>query len=181
MTASITWITPLSANTSVEMMVALLTFTQADTGAIQPLPSRTLKVRTLPCSVLACPAFTSAAITFPAITWSLRRPANFSLSFSKLSKVPAGSLAKASSVGANTVNGPGPLSASTNPAAFTAATKVLKLPAATAVSTISADIAGPDNPNAPAITTALISFFIYISIWLMNHCDKFISHESESK
>ena len=50
--------------------------------------------------------------------------------------MPAGSLANAASVGANTVNGPLPLSVSTRPAAFTAATRVLKLPAATAVSTI---------------------------------------------
>jgi hypothetical protein len=38
------------------------------------------------------------------------------------------------------VNGPGPLSVSTNPAAFTAATNVLKPPAATAISTISSVI-----------------------------------------
>src|SRR5512147_2026468 len=56
---------------------------------------------------------------------------------SKVSMVPAGSLAKASSVGAKTVNGPAPLRVSTNPAACTAATKVLKRPSATAVSTIS--------------------------------------------
>ena len=37
---------------------------------------------------------------------------------SSVSTVPAGSLANASSVGANTVNGPGPLSVSTRPAAF---------------------------------------------------------------
>src|ERR1700722_3457179 len=54
------------------------------------------------------------------------------------SMVPGGSLAKAASVGAKTVNGPAPLSVSTSPAALIAATSVLKLPAATAVSTISA-------------------------------------------
>ena len=53
------------------------------------------------------------------------------------STVPFGNLAKASSVGANTVNGPLPFKVSTKPAALTAATRVLKLPAATAVSTIS--------------------------------------------
>src|SRR5579871_3252702 len=42
-----------------------------------------------------------------------------------MSTVPAGSLAKASLVGANTVNGPGPDSVSTRPAAFTAATRVV--------------------------------------------------------
>src|SRR5580704_10790091 len=45
--------------------------------------------------------------------------------FSRLSTVPAGSLAKASLVGAKTVNGPGPSRVSTRPAAFTAATSVV--------------------------------------------------------
>src|SRR5208282_5926217 len=45
--------------------------------------------------------------------------------FNKVSTVPAGSLAKASLVGANTVKGPGPDSVSTRPAALTAATRVV--------------------------------------------------------
>ena len=49
-----------------------------------------------------------------------------------------GSLAKASSVGANTVKGPAPFSAGTRPAAVRAAARVLNDPAETAVSTISA-------------------------------------------
>ena len=53
------------------------------------------------------------------------------------STVPLGSLANASSVGAKTVKGPFPLRVSTRPAALTAATSVLKLPAPTAVSTMS--------------------------------------------
>src|SRR6202044_4069909 len=44
---------------------------------------------------------------------------------SRLSTVPAGNLANAALVGANTVNGPGPDSVSTRPAAFTAATSVV--------------------------------------------------------
>jgi hypothetical protein len=44
---------------------------------------------------------------------------------SSVSTVPAGSLAKAELVGANTVNGPLPDSVSTSPAAFTAATSVV--------------------------------------------------------
>ena len=44
---------------------------------------------------------------------------------SSVSTVPAGSLANASLVGANTVNGPLPDSVSTRPAAFTAATSVV--------------------------------------------------------
>jgi hypothetical protein len=49
-----------------------------------------------------------------------------------------GSLANASSVGANTVNGPAPFSAGTRPAAVSAAARVLNDPAPTAVSTMSA-------------------------------------------
>ena len=49
-----------------------------------------------------------------------------------------GSLANASSVGAKTVNGPGPLSVGTRPAAVRAAASVLNDPAPTAVSTMSA-------------------------------------------
>ena len=49
-----------------------------------------------------------------------------------------GSLAKAASVGANTVKGPAPFSAGTKPAAVRAAARVLKVPAPTAVSTMSA-------------------------------------------
>ncbi len=56
---------------------------------------------------------------------------------SRVSTVPAGSLANAASVGANTVNGPSPFKASTRSAALSAAASVLKVPAATAVSTMS--------------------------------------------
>src|ERR1700760_3619402 len=45
--------------------------------------------------------------------------------FTRLSTVPAGNLLNASLVGANTVKGPADSKVSTNPAAFTAATKVV--------------------------------------------------------
>ncbi len=45
--------------------------------------------------------------------------------FNRFSTVPAGSMANAALVGAKTVNGPGPFSVSTNPAALTAATRVV--------------------------------------------------------
>ena len=57
--------------------------------------------------------------------------------FSREASVSLGSLAKASSFGANTVNGPFPLRVSINPPAVSAAARVLKLPLLTAVSTIS--------------------------------------------
>jgi hypothetical protein len=50
--------------------------------------------------------------------------------------MPAGNAANASSVGAKTVNGPGPLKVSPNPAAVTAATNVPKFPADDATSTM---------------------------------------------
>ena len=56
---------------------------------------------------------------------------------SRSSRVPAGSLANAASVGANTVNGPLPFKVSTSPAACSAVARVLNDPAATAVSTMS--------------------------------------------
>src|ERR1700683_3922492 len=57
--------------------------------------------------------------------------------FNRSSTVPAGNLAKASSVGAKTVKGPLPFRVSTRPAGWSAAARVLKEPAAMAVSTMS--------------------------------------------
>jgi hypothetical protein len=57
--------------------------------------------------------------------------------FRRSSTVPSGSLAKASSVGAKTVNGPSDFRVSTRPAAPSAAARVPNEPAPTAVSTIS--------------------------------------------
>src|ERR1700729_766562 len=54
----------------------------------------------------------------------------------RVSTVPAGSFAKASSVGAKTVKGPGLLSVSTRPPALTAATRVLWIGELTAFSTM---------------------------------------------
>jgi hypothetical protein len=56
--------------------------------------------------------------------------------FTKVSTVPAGSLAKASLVGAKTVKGPGPESAPARSAAVTAATSVVCTGEATAFSTM---------------------------------------------
>ena len=57
--------------------------------------------------------------------------------FRRDAKVSFGNLAKASSLGAKTVKGPSPLSASMSPAAVSAAANVLKFPLLTAVSTMS--------------------------------------------
>jgi hypothetical protein len=70
------------------------------------------------------------------MTWYFRTATSLSLfsGLTSLSMVPSGSLANASSVGAVTVDGPSPLSVSTSPAPFTAATGVLTFSAPAAVS-----------------------------------------------
>src|SRR3954451_922159 len=64
--------------------------------------------------------------------------ASFSLlaGWSRVSSVPAGSLANASLVGAKTVYGPGPDRVSASPAAFTADTRVEKSGLPAAISTM---------------------------------------------
>ena len=62
--------------------------------------------------------------------------------------MPAGSAAKAASVGANTVKGPLPWSVSTRPAALTAVSRVLNEPASVAVSTMSLVMAAADADGA---------------------------------
>ena len=128
MTLSITWITPLDASMSTARTLAALTMT--------PL-SLTFTVASLPFTVLADVNFTtSLARTLPATTWYVRTATSFSLfsGSNRLSTVPAGNLANASSVGAKTVNGPLPFRVSTRPAGVNAAASVLNEPAATAVS-----------------------------------------------
>jgi hypothetical protein len=59
--------------------------------------------------------------------------------------VPLGSLANASSVGANTVKGPLPLSVSTRPGGLQGRGQRVELPAATAVSTMSLSPIGTND------------------------------------
>src|SRR5271165_3753355 len=121
-TPSMTWITPLLASMSVLVTFAPPTVT---------LPASTLMGSSLPFKVLALVVVRSAAINLPGRTWYVSTATSFSLfsGLSRFSTVPAGSLAKASSVGAKTVKGPLPFKVSTSPAAFTAATRVLNCPA----------------------------------------------------
>src|SRR5512141_2392695 len=127
-TASMTWITPLLALMSALMTLALSTMIPAESMVILTL---------LPSTVFTdIPFFKSEDITSPGTTWYVRTEVSRVLLAIKASITALGTLAKASSVGANTVKGPGPLNVSTSPAAFTASTRVLKSPAATAVSTI---------------------------------------------
>src|SRR5688572_30784834 len=74
--------------------------------------------------------------------------ANCSGSCSRASTVPAGSFANASSVGANTVNGPSPVSVSSRPAALTAATSVLNVPAVDATATMVPGVSGATGSSS---------------------------------
>jgi hypothetical protein len=128
MTVSMTWMTPFEASMSVFTTLASFTFTLSRAS-----------IRTLcPCTVCTLPSFTTSfAMTLPVTTWYVRTLVSFALSASNASRVPGASFANASSVGANTVYGPGPFSVSTRPASVSARASVVKLPASTAVSTIS--------------------------------------------
>ena len=79
----------------------------------------------------------SALTLLPDITWPSSTFVNASVSASSASIAPLPSAAKASSVGANTVNvEDSSASTASSPLASSAATSVVKLPALTAVSTI---------------------------------------------
>src|SRR5665811_2023804 len=80
--------------------------------------------------------FTSLVMYFPDATWYVSILVSSFLSCNKLSNAPKGSFANAASVGAKTVNGPGPLSVSTRSAACTAFTSGVEFSASIAVSTI---------------------------------------------
>ena len=89
-----------------------------------------------PPRVSTGPVVTSAARTVAPPTTCLKTIAN-ACSGVKLSRVPSGSFAKASSDGAKMVCASAPLSASTSPRSERSLTSVVKLPAAMATSTTS--------------------------------------------
>ena len=91
-TVSITWITPFEAFTSAVVTLALFTITP--TASAFTLSDWPLTVGTMP-------VFTSLAITAPETTWYVRIAFSLGMSFNSASTVPAGSLANAASVGAN--------------------------------------------------------------------------------
>ena len=143
------WMTPLEHSMSVVVTLAPSTMTPSLPTLM--VISAPLTVGTLAPSMVT----TVLAITLPDTTWYVRMSVSFAL-FSGLmssSTVPAGSLAKAASVGAKTVNGPALFMVSTRPAAPSAAARVLKAPALTAVSTMSgffvAGLTVPDVSRSP--------------------------------
>ncbi len=125
-----TWITPFDAAMSVAVTV--------DVPLMTTFPSTTAIVILRPSTVAASARVTTVDDgTLPAITWYVRTLVSSSLLARSFSRSAAGILANASSVGASTVNGPGPCNVSTRPAAVSAVARVLNVPAATAVATMS--------------------------------------------
>ena len=122
--------TPLLAGTSASVTVASPTMTT---------PSVTVNEASSPFSmVTVSPSVTAEEATDPEYTWYVRMSARvaFSSSVSKVDRsIPAA--AKASSVGANTVNGPSACSAVTRFACVRAATRELWIVVALAVIAIS--------------------------------------------
>ncbi len=91
MTLSMTWITPFDASMSGAITLA----------SSKKTPSAFLTAASsCPESALTGPVVTSALGTLPTMTWLVRMHESFEISASKLSTVPAGSLANASSFGA---------------------------------------------------------------------------------
>jgi hypothetical protein len=76
-----------------------------------------------------------------------------------------GIFAKASSVGAKTVKGPLPLSVDTRSAALGATTSVLKLPAVTAVSTMSLAYAARAVPASAAAMSSFSHSFLVLTFF----------------
>ena len=154
-----TWITPFLHLMSVTLTVAspILT-TLSATVILNLLPW--IVSTSLPSSLT-----TSSAMTLPFTAWAVRIAVSFSLSFNTAARVSLSILAKASFVGANTVNGPSPLRVSARPAALIAVTRVLKSLLAIAVSTIvfsalSSAKAGADTNRATAKAS---NFFMGLS------------------
>lgn len=119
LTLSMPWITPLLLPRSLSVTCA---------PSMLNLPSVSLIGADWPCMVRAESHLPmSAALLRPVSTWYFSTEASSALfsGFISESSLPAGSLAKAASVGANTVNGPGPRSVSASPACSTAFAKVL--------------------------------------------------------
>jgi len=132
-TASMTWIRPLLHDMSAVLTPALPAFTVLPfLVTVKLLPSRV---------VTSCVAAKSALVTLlPESTWYFKMSARSSRASNSALVTPKVSsrAVKAASVGANTVNGPAPFKASTNPAVWSASTSTVKLPSLIAVSTTSA-------------------------------------------
>src|SRR5450631_1460160 len=161
-TLSTTWITPFDWTTS-----GIVTWAMPPDSSLSMIMLPLLVAVSVPpetsVSVALPPpasiAFEIAALSIlPATTWYVSTLVSAGLfsGLSSVSTVPAGSAANASLVGANTVNGPGPFSVATRPAALTAATSVVWSFELTALSMMSLDayIGAPPTVTCAKAETA---------------------------
>jgi len=170
MTSSRTWITPLLAMTSAATTLTMLLIYEIWT----PPSSVLIRSMTSPPRVSTGPVVTSAAGTVTPPTTCLKTIAK-ACSVVKLSRVPSGSFANASSDGANMVCACASLSASTSPRSDRSLTSVWKLPAAMATSTTSPSSGSPGKMTSSrtwitpllamtSAVTTLTKLFMY-EIW----------------
>mmetsp|Transcript_23914 Transcript_23914/g.76925 ORF Transcript_23914/g.76925 Transcript_23914/m.76925 type:complete len:451 (+) Transcript_23914:264-1616(+) len=129
-TWSMTWTTPFEATTSGIVTVASLIVTVAPSKEIVALSPLAIATVVLPTGMA------DDAMAASAITWYKRTSVNPSTSARRAARASASTKAKASSVGAKTVKGPGPASVSTRSAAARAVTSVLRKSVDTAMSTM---------------------------------------------
>ena len=116
-TASITWTTPLSANTSATVTIALSIYTPVESIVTLTLvPSKV---------VTNCPLDNIDDITLSPTTWCSNISVRVEISFNSAGTVPGGKALKAASVGANNVNGPGPDNVELSAQVSTATSKVV--------------------------------------------------------
>lgn len=131
-----TWMIPLDAWTLALIKFARLILTWLPIGVTDTAPPFNM------CSLIGrrIDKIQAAGRRWLPTTWYWRRLISWCLfsGLSKLLRTPGGSLAKAASVGANSVNGPRPFNVPTRPAAWRAAARVLNWPLLIAVWTISA-------------------------------------------
>src|SRR3954452_9431757 len=140
-TLSMTWMTPFDAITSGVTTLAVSFRYTVPSFTEMPIGDPSTEAADVSPTTLS-------AVTEPGTTWNSRIFLRAAGSLRRPSSVPAGSAAKAASVGANTVKGPLPSSVSARPAALTAVTRVLNDPASVAVSTMSLVIAAADAEGA---------------------------------
>merc|ERR1719160_1919249 len=164
-TSSMTWMTPLLHMISALTTFAVFTMTVASSMVL---------VSSGPATVVAfMPLLRSLLSTFPETTWYVRMPASSGIARSASAVRPSFSRAavKALSVGAKTVKGPALFIVVTSSACVSAAAKVVKLPAALAVSTMSLRGAGTTTPSGHALGPAMAPWKVEYAVLL--HANSF--------
>ncbi len=127
-TLSITWITPFDCSTSAIVTLATPPVSSVTVTLFAIKLQRDFAAANGFHLVRAASSFTifitASDMALAPTTWQVRTLVNVSLAsgFNRPSTVPAGKAAKASLVGANTVNGPAPCRVSTSPASLDCAT-----------------------------------------------------------